>query len=50
MGRLDNAVVRAILESCYLGKAPPVDHPFTIVPVGPNGKDLSPPAYEFNGK
>jgi hypothetical protein len=45
--RLTNAKVRSIFECLHHNQPPPDNLPFTIVPVGQNGKDLSPPSYEF---
>lgn len=48
--RLTNAKVRAIFECLHHNTPPPVNLPFTIVPVGAHGKDLSPPSFEFECK
>ena len=48
--RLSDADVRAIFESLHHGVAPPSHLYFQIVPVGPTGLKLSPPAHEFEGK
>jgi hypothetical protein len=48
--RLTNAKVRAIFECLHHLTPPPPNLPFTIVPVGAHGKDLSPPSYEFECK
>jgi hypothetical protein len=48
--RLTNAKVRAIFECLHHHTPPPPNLPFTIVPVGAHGKDLSPPSFEFECK
>lgn len=47
--KLESTDVRAIFESLHEGKPPPPDLEFSIVPVGPSGLRLSPPAHEFPG-
>lgn len=47
--RLLDADVRAIFESLHHGAPPPSHLNFQIVPVGPTGLRLSPPAIEFEG-
>jgi hypothetical protein len=49
MRRLSDADVRSIFESLHHGTAPPNHLRFQIVPVGPTGLKLSPPAFEFEG-
>ena len=50
MKRLSDSEVRSIFECLHHGKPPPPNLKFQIVPVGPAGLKLSPPAYEFEGK
>ncbi|GAX20034.1 hypothetical protein FisN_1Lh485 [Fistulifera solaris] len=47
MRRLSDADVRSIFVSLHHGTAPPNHLRFQIVPVGPTGLKLSPPAFEF---
>ena len=48
--RLAEADVRAIFDSLHGAHPPPEDLKFQIIPVGPSGLKLSPPAIEFDSK
>ena len=50
--RLPDCDVQSIFNCLHGNEWPNQQHlpPFTIIPVGPKGEDLSPPPYEFPGK
>lgn len=48
--RLSDDDVRSIFESLHHSIPAPCHLKFKIIPVGPNGLKLSPPAYEFEGR
>ena len=47
--KLSDSEVRSIFECLHHGTPPPPLLNFKIVPVGPKGLGLSPPAHEFEG-